>query len=218
MKLSLTATTLSFAFALAVSAPAEAATITFNFNQLVNGPTLTPTASVGTLSLTDNGDFVDISISLSSSKISDFYLNVSGSAPAGYSFSTTLGTVTFGANSQQADGYNIGAFDLKIDAGNLNATSFATTLKLGNGSTFLNLDVSNFIFKTDNNVLYAGLQNNSGAGWIGSTSCTGCTGINPTGLPPGDDALVTPEPASLVLLGSGLLGGAWRMRKRRSAV
>ena len=83
-------------------------------------------------------------------------------------------------------------------------------LRLTNATdtTFANLDASMFGFLTTNNTLYAAVNKSSGNSWFGATSCVGCAVVQPTAVP---------EPASMMLLGSGLLAGVARLRRRRAS-
>ena len=217
---------LSFTLALFTSARAEAATITFSLDCPFNGPNICASPispAAGTITLTDNGDFVDILVSVTDGKIKDLHLNFTGTPQTGYSFFSTNSSVSYNPDNEQADGYNVGFFD--INAGGNNDNPFLTTLKLQKTvamvTTYQNLDVSQFLAKSDDGVFWAAVHNNSGDNWVGATSCSfretptansaACVAVNPTG-----SGATAPEPASLVLLGSGLLGGAWRMRRRRS--
>jgi hypothetical protein len=138
-----------------------------------------------------------------------FFLNYNGfPLPSGYNFVTNNTSVDVNQNGQQADGYSIGYFDLQIpDGGNISGNPFTTTLALFNGTDYLNLDPEDFAVLSTNGALYSAVLQTKGNSWFGSTECGGC----------GDDVTPTPEPASLLLFGSGLSALAFRMRRRKQS-
>ena len=208
----LTATILvTLVLCLASARPAAAASISFSFNCNIAGPSCSAIAPVGTLTISDsvaNSNWVDISLSLAGGDPQSFYFNFTGfPLPAGFSFRATGTTVDVDENDLQADGYNIGEFDLAIpDTGNITGNPFTTVLRLSNAndSIYANLDALMFAAQSDNNVLWAAVNRTTGNSWFGSTLCVGC---------PGQQTPV-PEPATVLLLGAGLVGGAARMRRR----
>lgn len=202
---------------LAHSDSAEAASITFDLDCLISGPSCTSTTSKGSVVLTDAADTdrIDIVVTVLGGEVKQFWLNFTGSVGAGYAFaSSTPIAVEYDPNDAQADGYNIGFFDLEIpdSGGSLGTLTYSMTLRLANGATDANLDVSMFDAKSTNGALYAAVDNTGrdGSGFLGSQTCTGCTIEEEI-----EELTTAPEPGSMVLLGSGLAALAFRRYRSR---
>lgn len=188
--------------------------LTFDLNCVLSSSGCAPSVSYGTITLTDNGNSVNVTVDLVGAgihKIQEFGLNFNPSLDnAGWSVTGT--TVTANEDAIQANGYTAGKFDLDIPStGNLGFEPFSGTIS----KTSTNLDPATFDFNDTNNLVRGFVH-------IGNISCTanGCTpGVG------GADSLwvgarpsTVPEPASVILLGSGLVSiGLWGMKRRKAA-
>jgi hypothetical protein len=196
------------------AAPAAADTITFTFDCDITGPQCTATTPVGELTLTDNGDAIDLALTLfdGTTDPQELYLNYTGlPLAAGAYFTTDNGSVATDADNQQADGYTIGFFDLQIpDGGNISGNPWLATLKLNDGlGGFINLSTADFNVTSTNGALFAAVLRTGGQSWFGATtSCSADTQ---------DCIQLVPEPASLFLFGGGIAAVAARLRRRKAA-
>jgi len=188
----------------------QAASITFNLDSTIDGSGVTSTTPLGTLTLTDNGNYVDIVVKLNnpSWKILDLALNFDDSRFSNFSrFSLVNEGLKVSEDKIKQGGYK-GYFDLVIPGkGNIGEYGYYyDTIKLlGSGNTVLH--VSDFMFKDTKDLLYAGLHiGNMGSYtkggdslWVGASSVAQPSAV--------------PEPSTVLLLGLGMLG-AFLFRKR----
>jgi len=192
------------------AAPVAASSITYIFDCDITGPTCTPTTPVGQLSITDSGsdtNAVDLVLSLVSGDPQSLFINYNGfPLPTGFSFVSSASSVDVNQDSQQADGYTVGLFDLKFpDNGNISGNPFTTTLTLTDGvGGFVDLSALDFLAQSTDVALFAAVLKTQGNSWFGSTTCEGT-----------DCAQFIPEPASLSLFAAGLAGVLATMRGRR---
>jgi hypothetical protein len=209
--------TIGGAFLLSLlSAKAEA--LTFDLNCTLSGAGCASSASFGSITLTDNGDDVDITVDLVGSgvhKIQRVYLNFDDSLFSNANNFDTVSNVGVieDQNNLQADGYSTGKFDLRLPdppPGNLGFEPYSDTITLSG----FNLNPDHFNFSDTSNLLL-------GAVHIGNIACANDTCIGQGGeesIWVGATLSQVPEPTTLLLLGSGLIGFALWGRKKLQGV
>jgi hypothetical protein len=212
--------------------PVKASATTFTLdcliassNQLFTGACEPLSTSLGTVTYNDGtgAGTIDLTGAADGGKVFDLYLNLDPSLtfdPALFSFTgTTANGFIYDSNNLQADGYNIGSFDLDLSF-LANSTEPITFTLLYNGSP-LNLTFAS----SPDGGLYAALHAGGYAGgcsqWLGDSTSTSSGSTGDAGVCGGDgggggDTVTSPEPASLALFGVGALVAAARARKRKA--
>jgi hypothetical protein len=190
-----------------LGAPARAAVITYQLNTIIGGQINSGygdqvTTGIGTVTYADdstNANEVDVTIALTSGfKALEITMNADAKALGGTL--TTGPGITASSNDVSAGGYK-GSFDIAVpDNGNLgNSDTVTFTLALDGGST--NIDPSDFNLLDTLGLVYnavhvtncstnAACDANGGSIWVGN----------------GPVVASVPEPASIAVLGAGLLG------------
>ena len=199
-------------FILVVAMVSQGQALTFNLGCIIDGSGVTPSASFGSLTLTDSGNSVDILVDLVNTplgekphKILEVYLNYDDTKFDNNPFSLAGESTAVDENKQKAGGYK-GFFDIKIPStGNIGFEPYTDTISLAafdlNPADFDFFDTKGQVFAAVHIGNYGGSPGTPGEDsiWVG-----GCASV--------------PEPATLVLLGSGLalMGLLGRRKSRKS--
>jgi hypothetical protein len=203
--------------------------LVLNLNCILSSSGCAPSATWGTITLTDNNGDVDLDVDLvdtpagtTRQKMLGVWLNYNDSLFDASDDFETLSTdgVDENENKKKAGPYNAGKFDLVLpDSGNGGFEPFTVTMHLEG----FNLDSAHFAFSDTSGLLWAAVHiGNCGsgagpclpgapAGTNASSIWVGATG--PTETTPEDDTAL-PEPASLFLLGTGFVALARRRQNR----
>jgi hypothetical protein len=210
------------------AADANAASITFDLNCVLNTTPCVGVSSFGTVTLTDgtgaNTGKVEVAVNLAGTgqKFKDLLFNFTG--PETQFTSSDGQTLVYGSNAFVINPYN-GLFDLSGMGGlGWNGDDPYSTFV---GSPQGAISVADFIAKDSSGgqgvYVAMHIQNigdANGGNCTGSASGTNCApGVTgPGSLKIGgripDTSIPAPEPTSMVLLGTGLIAGAWRAKRR----
>lgn len=208
------------ALALALGSAAESAALSFSLNCIIAVSGCSPSATYGTVTLTDNGNNVDLTVSLvgGAQKILAVYLNYNDATFSNSSaFLLANKTVGVNENNNALPPYNDGKFDLQIPpTGNVNEFgTYSDTFSLAS----FNLNPADFDFKDSSGLLFAAVHIGNCSAAPGSTSdCDpGLTGEGSIKVGALNDLAPTPEPTTLLLWGSTMAGMGWVARRRRRA-
>lgn len=193
---------------------ARASTFTFTLNcTIVDATTCTPGGNFGTIELTDNGNVVDFKITLLTLNVDAIALNwdttQGGALPIDTRWSTPAlpgVNITSGTDNQ---GPTM-RFDIRINPDNNPTPSnpLLFSLLLDSGGT--NIDAAYFNVKDDVNQTYGAVR-------VLNATNTGPAYGALDSLTIGTTAATVPEPATLALLGTGIIGLTMSIRRKRRA-